>query len=109
MWPALAGLLVLLSCSLGSRDQVLGVWVNRNPHSKISRLEFRADNSLLVQLEGLALSGRWKVINKYRVKVQLAAVPNQMAALETLIAIDDSLLAWTMPDNAGTQEFRRGK
>ncbi len=109
VWSALAGLLVFLSCAVGSRDQVLGAWVNRNPYSKISRMEFRADNSLRVQLEGLELSGRWKVINKYRVQVHLAAVPNQMAELETLIAIEDSLLAWTMPDNGGTQEFRRAK
>lgn len=106
---ALAGLLFLLSCAMGSRDQVLGVWVNRNPVSKISRMEFREDNSLSIQLEGLQLSGRWKVINKYRVQIHLEAVPNQMAELETLIAIEDSLLAWTVPDNGGTQEFRRAQ
>jgi hypothetical protein len=104
---ALTGLLLALSCSLGSRDQVLGTWVNQNPNSKISRMEFREDDSLHIQLEGLVLSGTWKVINKYRVKIHLQAVPNQMQELETLIAIEDTLLAWTLPNNTGTQEFKR--
>jgi hypothetical protein len=86
---------------------VLGTWVNQNPNSKISRMEFREDDSLHIQLEGLVLSGTWKVINKYRVKIHLQAVPNQMQELETLIAIEDTLLAWTLPNNTGTQEFKR--
>lgn len=107
----LAWLLLLLlgiSCSGGSRDQVLGTWVNRSPHSKISRMEFHGNDSLHIQLEGVALTGSWKVVNKYRVQIHLAELPGRMPALETLIAIEDSILAWTLPGNAGTQEFRRG-
>ena len=107
----LASLVLLLlgiSCSGGSRDQVQGTWVNVNPASKISRLEFRDNDSLRVQLEGVQLVGSWKVVNKYRVQIHLAELPGRMPALETLIAIHDSTLVWTLPGNSTHQEFRRG-
>jgi hypothetical protein len=106
--PALACLLLLLSCSAGSRDQVLGEWVNVNPNSKISRLEFRDNDSLHIQLEGVQLAGVWKVVNKYRVQIRLAELPGRMPELETLIAIHDSTLVWTLPGNSAHQEFKRG-
>jgi len=96
------------SCSAGSRDQVQGTWVNVNPASKISRLDFRPDDSLRVQLEGVQLAGTWKVVNKYRVQIRLAELPGRMPALETLIAIHDTTLVWTLPGNTTHQEFRRG-
>jgi hypothetical protein len=108
----LALLLLLLvtgfSCSAGSRDQVQGTWVNVNAASKISRLDFRPDDSLRVQLEGVQLAGTWKVLNKYRVQIHLAELPGKMPALETLIAIHDTTLVWTLPGNSTHQEFRRG-
>lgn len=99
--------LAFLSCATGSKDQVLGTWMNLNPRSNISRMDFREDNTLSIQLQGLQLHGLWKVINKYRVKVRLEAIPGKTTELETLFALTDSTLVWHLPDGGGTEEFKR--